>query len=330
MKTANFFIVTLIIIGFAAGCKKGNDTEPPIDPVVIIKPDTIPTGWTKIVVDTAKQPINDIFFINNSLGYAGSSRTGILKSTDGGIHWNNVSSYRASNIAITNDGKAFFVQGNYSVFLKTIDGGISFTESNINTPILSDVFFSDNTTGMLASISNISITTNSGIDWTPVVSFPNLKSSYTTAFMYDNNNAWVVYSNKIVHANGNLNSWQTDTLIAQPGPNFGLVSVWATSPTTVFASSYSGYLYKSTNGGASFAFTQKLNYGAINNFSDIHFINANTGFISVGSRIYKTTDGGANWQMILALGNTSILEIHFTDENHGWACCADGTILKLN
>ena len=330
MKTINYLI--FIVISFCSlvsGCKKGNNTTP-TTPVVVVLPDTIPSGWNKIKVDTTGRAISDIFFINNSLGYACIQTGGIFKSINGGTTWTKVSDAAGDNIAVTSDGKAFFVNNSNSV-TKTLDGGVTFISQSLVSPSLNDVFFSNNLTGIISSRSQIFVTTDGSINWNLSGTFPYPDNGYTSAFMYDNTHAWVVYENRIVHATGNLNTaiWQTDTVISQ-APNMALITVWATSPTTVFTCSYSGFLYKSTNGGASFTFLQKLNFGAVSSFSDLHFIDSNTGYISVGSRLYKTTDAGNTWQMILALGNTGIIEIHFTDASHGWACCGDGTILKLN
>lgn len=325
MKTIKFFIfISILFIGFITGCKK-NDGGVNTTPIVPILPDTIPSGWVKIKVDTNGRSIDDVFFINNSVGYA-SGFSGILKSIDGGNTWAKISGFQMSNISVTNDGSAFFV-GNSNSVIKTIDGGVSFIDKIVGSEIIKDVFFSNNSTGLVSSAYGLFLTTNAGNSWSAV--FNNSEYKEPTIFMFDNTHAWAVYGNRIVHANVNLNTWQTDTLIPQT-TNMSLITVWATSPNTVFTSSYSGYLYKSTNGGSSFSFLQKLNPGNFSSFSDLCFIDSNTGFISVGSRIYKTTDAGNSWQMILALGNTSIIEIHFTDATHGWACCNDGTILKLN
>jgi len=52
--------------------------------------------------------------------------------------------------------------------------------------------------------------------------------------------------------------------------------------------------------------------------------------MSLGTRIYKTTDAGTTWSVVVALVSASIMEIHFTDAGHGWACCADGDVLRFN
>ena len=90
-----------------------------------------------------------------------------------------------------------------------------------------------------------------------------------------------------------------------------------------------GKIYKSVNGGTDFLQVAQLPPGATRAIPDLHFVNDNTGYVNAGNRIYKTIDGGLTWQVVVALGNDRIIEIHFTDANHGWAC-GGGTILRFN
>ena len=65
-------------------------------------------------------------------------------------------------------------------------------------------------------------------------------------------------------------------------------------------------------------------------YLDLHFINNEIGYACFGHRIYKTNDGGVTWQVVVALGSTELVELHFTDASHGWACGRDGSILRFN
>ena len=265
------------------------------------------------------------------MGYTSDNNSAIFKTVDGGATWNHISSKTAANISVTNDSKAFFVSGREDSIYRTTDGGVTITGYRIPLATLYDIFFSDNNNGLCTSSTGMYNTTNGGNSWNLLTSLPNLTTNdQPSLFMYDNANAWVCYSNKIYHANGNLATWKLDS-VPSPVSNIGLIGLYATSSTVVYCSSYTGYLFKSTDGGNHFSFLRKMD--AVNNgtsFSDLHFIDANLGYMSVGSRIYKTTDAGNNWTVVVALGTTDISEIHFTDATHGWACCEDGTVLKLN
>ena len=92
----------------------------------------------------------------------------------------------------------------------------------------------------------------------------------------------------------------------------------------------------SSNGGQVYKSTNGgLNFSLIKTLTgggylDLHFINNEIGYACFGHRIYKTTDGGATWQVVVAMGNTELVELHFTDASHGWACGRDGSILRFN
>jgi len=85
---------------------------------------------------------------------------------------------------------------------------------------------------------------------------------------------------------------------------------------------------KTVNAGASWnkVFTCTSRF-----YHDIHFVSANVGYITDGPRIFKTSDGGNNWTKVVALASISneLVELHFTDVNHGWAC-GGGAILKYS
>ncbi len=87
---------------------------------------------------------------------------------------------------------------------------------------------------------------------------------------------------------------------------------------------------KTVNGGASW---NKVFTCTTSAYHDIHFVSSSVGYITDGSRIFKTSDGGNTWTKVVALAasiTNSLIELHFTDPNHGWACGAKGAILKFN
>jgi photosystem II stability/assembly factor-like uncharacterized protein len=56
------------------------------------------------------------------------------------------------------------------------------------------------------------------------------------------------------------------------------------------------------------------------NWTDIQFIDSDTGYVCYKKKLYKTTDGGDNWQPVVSMENDKLIEIYFTDATHGWAC----------
>ncbi len=83
------------------------------------------------------------------------------------------------------------------------------------------------------------------------------------------------------------------------------------------------YLNKSTDLGETWS---SASQGSGLNFS-FHFINSETGWLSNGSVIRRTTNGGANWTIQPGTA-ISVLTMYFTDQLHGWAAGTIGSIIR--
>ena len=327
MSKLLFLSLTLSVV--ILSCTKG--TKPDISPSPY---DTLTTGWTQIA-NAGFFNATDVFFKSNTTGYISTNGAGVFKSTDGGNTWNEIpaATGRPStsiNISVTNDGKAFFIGPNNDSIFRTTDNGLSFNRYFSNADSLYDIFFADNNLGLCTSKLGLLKTMDGGTSWNNISPLPEYNAgAYSSLFMYGNTNAWICYNNKVFHANGDLSVFRIDS-VPSVSPNLYLTSVFAISPTVVYAASYSGYIFKSVDGGNTFSYLNKLedNYSAAG--TDIQFLDANTGYASVGTRIYKTTDAGATWNVVVALRyGQSISEIHFTDASHGWAVYS-GVVLKYN
>jgi len=96
-----------------------------------------------------------------------------------------------------------------------------------------------------------------------------------------------------------------------------------------------GYTLRTTDGGASWAWS---NVGYPAYFPGIFFVDSLNGYAGGGHynygyrRLYKSTDGGANWTEVPVPGqgqaNTTIFGIWFVNFDTGWICTQDGQILK--
>ena len=69
--------------------------------------------------------------------------------------------------------------------------------------------------------------------------------------------------------------------------------------------------------------------GTSSSYQDLHFISTNAGYVSDGKYIFKTENGGNTWNKVVALSQDGVVELHFTDASHGWAC-GSGVLIYQN
>jgi photosystem II stability/assembly factor-like uncharacterized protein len=323
MKIISLSILTLFIF-FVSSCKKSDPTP---DPIPVPKPDTLSAGWKKITI-IGVNSFADIFFYNNSTGYLVGDKT--YKSVDGGLTWNVISNRSFYNLWVTNNGNVYLVNNKDSVY-KSTDGGNTITAAKAIGAV-SDVFFTDNNNGYGVAYEGLCNTTDGGQTWTKVnatgISFVPV---YSSLFFTSNTAGFIVTANGVFKTNGNLLNWVPTSLSIG-----NYQAIYVTPNNTIYVSNNIGELYKSTDGGIIFSklkvFANTQNTQQI--YCDIHFVDNNTGYVSAGSRIYKTTDAGATWNVVVALGEGGVAELHFTDASHGWACGYSGgnggTVLFFN
>jgi photosystem II stability/assembly factor-like uncharacterized protein len=320
-------LICLLLCCVLIGTSCSKDTPAP-DPIYA---DTLSAGWTKTVIDTAEN-FYDIYFADNSIGYA--SGKSIYRSVNGGITWTNLNAnWSLANIAVSPNGNLFGVR-QYSVGVYRLNNGSNqFTNTLISgSNGFSDVFFVNNQEGMVAGYSKLYQTIDSGLNWQQVViSYPTSLGIGERPWIHfiDNNTGWIASESGIIKTNGNISNWQMCNVPPNTFNGFSFPTVFGSSSSIVYMANR-GRIYKSVNGGTDFLQVAQLPPGAEGAIPDLHFVNDNTGYVNAGNRIYKTTDGGLTWQVVVALGNSGIIEIHFTDANHGWACGTRGTILRFN
>lgn len=134
------------------------------------------TNWTSTYNNNSSYNLDDIFFLNNNVGYAvsgGYYQNGnggsVMKTNDGGDTWNNIFDYpiwfQSTFFLDTNVG---FCVGSEGRIIKTYDGGANWNELNTNSyynwNTLKSVFFADYSTGYcVGNYGTIIKTTNGGI-----------------------------------------------------------------------------------------------------------------------------------------------------------------------
>jgi photosystem II stability/assembly factor-like uncharacterized protein len=302
--------IAIILVINLNSCDKDNDPPPEPPPPI----DTLGVGWTKTQINGAAGFV-DIFFVNNNVGWVCGKN--LYKSVDGGINWNkqqvldDTSGF--GNMFFLNDQLGWLVAN--SIF-RTKDGGTSWKKISITGESqLYDVQFLNPRLGYLVGQQGLYRSIDTGNNWTKVVSNFNPSNGF---FFLDSLTGWALTFNQ---SGSTVNAGSSFTVNSSPTGNFYAVQFvdlqhgWAAGSDGVI---------RTTNGGTSWT---KLFNGAYG--SDIHFFNKDEGFISNINRVYKTTNGGQTvTQVAFVADELGIVEMHFTDPNHGWAAGWNNIILR--
>jgi photosystem II stability/assembly factor-like uncharacterized protein len=249
-----------------------------------------------------------------------------------------------------------FACGYGNHLIKTTDGGnnwidISFpgTASNLNT-----IFFVNVNTGWLCSTDTLFYTTNSGLNWTPRITpiygqelfFVNTSTGWlntgqsilrttnggsnwnTTAFTSDGE---LFFANALtgwtsLYMSGNCTIYKSTTGGISWEPQFtttnfhNIYAFYFINENTGWATGYRETILKTTNGGVNWVFQRDISGGS--GFYSAYFINVNTGWVVgdlsvLGSNALSTTNGGANWSPS-NVSSGRMTKIQFVNSATGW------------
>ncbi|WP_460473558.1 Ig-like domain repeat protein, partial [Emticicia fontis] len=280
-------------------------------------------SWTQLVSGSASY-LWEIFFINDSVGWATDSEGAIYKSTDGGINWTEKTSGTTESlfsVHFINETRGWAV-GDNGTIITTSDGGDTWTAQTSGTTInLKSVYFTDALKGWAVGYSgNIFRTINGGATWTSQSAGGNVSTIYKIGFV-DALNGWAAAnSGNMIITNDGGNTW----LIHNVGLNVHLFGSHFVSATHGWAGGdyfSNGVVFKTTDGGN----TWSSGYtGYTQGVSKVHFANTDVGWALCGQGVLlNTTNGGSNWTS-QPINVFSASNIFFRSATKGWVIGQDG------
>ncbi|MFI5220831.1 MAG: YCF48-related protein [Bacteroidia bacterium] len=252
--------------------------------------------WQLMTSNTTAN-LYDIWFLNNTTGFACGANGTFLKTTDGGTTWTSknlstTKSLTGMQFLNSTTGYLFNYQSLGANVFKTTDGGNTWNDISLNLPTYysGGACFLSPDTGFLSvgyygasSYAKILRTVNGGVSWDTVYS----------------GNGWISF-------------------VDFPDGNNGYATV-----------SGSGVL-KTTNRGANWILST---VGGNLWMSGLYFFTKDVGFVgggdftTGGGKIFKTTDGGTTWQTVNTAYSSS--RMVFSDANHGYNITGMGTQLVV-
>jgi len=273
--------------------------------------------------------LNDVFFINSTMGWTIADSGKVFKTTDGGNNWSEYNcgiNIWLNDIYFSDLLNGWLISYGYDGgIFKTTDGGMTWTDVS---PSFENYFtcmnFINGTVGWFCG-TEIYKTTDAGGSWQQLTSFGGTKSIIEIQFV-DESNGWccaynfTLNKNEILKTNDGGVTWSTQysTDIYLRSLHFIDNNVGST------VGSYGGILITS-NGGNNWEL--KTEWIPIS-LQKVCFPSLNTGFTigrkgsgSFTTHTYftlKSTDGGTNWSICDSLPSSWFRDLFFINNNKGW------------
>lgn len=259
--------------------------------------------------------------IYNSTGYIVGNNGYVLKSTDNGASWNQIStgfnsSFNTVNIIDHNN----IVLSSSNSIVKTDDGG--FTWESISIPIsgvnINKTSFTNSLVGHAVCNNGIILKTiDGGLNWYITKDDSNITpSDYFTVYFINDSTGFATREHYDIYKT--TDAGETWVEISIPGQ--AIFDFHFLDENNGFATGDHGATFKTNNGGTTweYIFFQDGLFGGTSMYG-IYFQDNNVGYATgQRGRIVKTTDGGNTWTPH-SISYIDFRQIQFVDNNVGYA-----------
>lgn len=280
--------------------------------------------WSDLYVNNNLGWMRSVYFLDPQIGFLSGPAGLILKTTDGGMTWETQYtglSFSLNSIKFTGDDTGLCVGDNGQI-LKTIDTGTNWTtktegprENN------NDVFFINNTTGFIAGDEGMLLkTTDGGANWQEEIS--GVSASLNTVYFVNDNTGYAAGEEGTIikTTDGGIN-WTTQ----YTGTSEEIRSIQFVDENTGYAAGGYGIVLRTNNGGYNWE-TYDISGISSPTLYSVSVIDEDTVYIAgtleqmMGARgqIFKTVNGGDDWELISDIGSTAFYDIFFISGEVGF------------
>ena len=253
-------------------------------------------SWVKQLAAGNSIYFRAIEFRNSQLGFAGTLNSRLMRTTNGGVTWEDIAPQitpipaAICGISIPHDSVVYAV-GQWdepAFYLKSTDGGQHFTSYSMSNDAngLVDVLFINRDTGFVSGkgIGGATIlhTTDGGLNWTERFN-SGINGEYIWKLQRITPMVWVGSLQTMSSTNGRMVK-STDggiTWVALPAPTTDMQGIGFATPEKGWMGNYNSGFYETTDGGNSWV--HKPFGGTYNRF---FFIDSTHAFAS-GKSVYK-------------------------------------------
>lgn len=317
----NLIINTVFFLLILTSCTKQSGDSP------VQNVDSLGIGWKKVAIGEGRQT-SDIWFSGNTGFSVGGYE--ILKSDNSGDTWNPVANtkFQVFNVSMGGPQNVIAIGHPQTVYYSN-NAGASFDSITLQDKQLNEIFCI-NPTVAYAIGYDLWKTSDAGNTWKKVYSFPVYNERlYRNVHFINELEGWAIAARNLTevgvyNTQDGGNSWR---FLDSGRTKFSTNSLFFTDDMIGYSGNGSEIM-KTIDGGA----TWQIMKGGVTGFGDTHFFSPESGYVSGGKKIYKTTDGGLHFTTEVSLSEDNddarVIEIYFTDPDHGWACGYKGYILK--
>ena len=224
------------------------------------------------------------------------------------------------------DENTGWICGWTGTILHTTNGGQTWNPQTCPpTNAYYSIFFTDSQNGWATGYHGKIVHTSNGGETWELQPTPTTSDIYSVYFI-NSNEGWAaggdygsfpsyIKHRVILHTSNGGYSWAVQYYQSNKSI---LKSICFVNNNDGYSTGGSGVLMRTTDAGVNWS------EGVIGggDFNDIFFVNESLGFAS-GPVVYKTTNGGDNWSVVLSEGNPIYSSVYFTDELNGWTVGED-------
>ncbi len=255
-------------------------------------------GNTWQVTFTTLKNTTNVDFVSTNVGYA-STPAGILKTTDGGISWQNVYSVTSTSFVSTikfydaNNGLVF---REFDLVLRTSDGGATWTSGYVNDRLYDFFYVDQSKIFAVAEYGMVYRSMDAGATWVNVNPGPRYQGfDLSTEFFFDADYGLVAgLRGRILKTNDGGSTFTSSS------PTYSTISDISFGSNNVGYALNGRNIYKTIDKGKNW---NKLGFqvpgDSYTGTSHCLFFSEDTGIVlsTYPAKLFKTTDGGMNWSV---------------------------------
>lgn len=287
---------------------------------ILLETDDGGLTWGQVTIDFEGRSIESVFFSDSTTGWLTGWNGTIYNTTDAGASWQLLDKLTQENLLGIHffDGTYGWIVGTRGTLIKTENSGASwhlksesFTSSSLNS-----VYFVNNEIGWTVGDDGALFRTeDGGADWQPIDS--GTTNDLLSLFFIDSDTGWVSgKAGTLLNTTDGGTTWNVQPL--QPLSYYWITDLEFYTSNFGWALADFETVIMTEDGGETW-----LAMGSFTPYiQSLQFVTDQVGWLVGDDGIFKTIDGGADWQRQTTGLNPDegvfYNFVQFLDVNHGW------------